>query len=56
LSVVWSGVQQTVVDDEETDKWRLDNQVCARAKECHFEHLFKIEYKMFSANIFTLNG
>jgi len=35
LTKVWSGTQQTVVD-EATDKWRW---ACVHTKGQHFEHL-----------------
>jgi len=38
LSAVWSGVQQTAVD-EVTDRWRWHIWACVHAKGCHFEHL-----------------
>jgi len=37
-SAVWSGIQQTVVD-EASNKWRRYLWACVRAKRCHFEHL-----------------
>jgi len=38
LSAVWSGIQQTVVN-EATDKWRQYLPACVHAKRRNFEHL-----------------
>ena len=38
LVEVWSGLQQTVVDDA-IDEWRRRLRACVRVKGQHFEHL-----------------
>jgi len=40
LSAVWSGVQQTVVD-EVTDEWRRHLRACVRGMGRRFEHLLQ---------------
>jgi len=54
LSAVWSGVQQTVVD-EATDEWRQYLRACVRAERRHFEHLLQLWDAACPVNIFTLN-
>jgi len=55
LTVIWSGIQQTVIA-EATDKWRRYIRACVRARDAILNICRNGGCSVFSVNIFTLNA